>query len=72
VLHIPAGVAHRRLRSTDSFAVVGAYPDGQMWDMCYGKEGERPGTDRNIAQVAIPRNDPIFGDLGPLLRLWAS
>ena len=70
VVVIPAGVAHKRVQSTGSFAVVGAYPDGQMWDMCYGRDGERPGTDRNIAGVSVPRKDPVFGESGPLLRLW--
>jgi uncharacterized protein YjlB len=67
---VPAGVAHKRLSSSGNFAVVGAYPVGQMWDMCYGREGERPGTDRVIAAVPIPGNDPVHGKNGPLLDLW--
>jgi uncharacterized protein YjlB len=67
---IPAGVAHKRLQSSPDFGVVGAYPQGQMWDMCYGREGERPETDRNIAGVPDPERDPIFGAHGPLCEIW--
>ncbi len=70
VVIIPAGVAHKKINSTSDFAVVGAYPDGQTWDMNYGKEGERPHADDNIAQVALPKRDPVFGADGPLIKLW--
>jgi uncharacterized protein YjlB len=70
VVVIPAGVAHKKLKSSAGFGVVGAYPDGQMWDMNYGNDGERPGTDRNISRVANPENDPVYGKGGPLIELW--
>ncbi len=70
VVVIPAGVAHKRVASTAEFGVVGAYPDGQRPDMCYGSDGERPGTDENIRRVPAPRKDPVFGDEGPLLDVW--
>ena len=72
VVVIPAGVAHKRLRSSPDFAVVGAYPQGQHWDMCYGREGERPGTDHNISRVFTPETDPVYGGEGPLIQLWAG
>ena len=67
---IPAGVAHRCLESSSDFRIVGAYPKGQRWDMCYGKEVERPSADRNIAAVTNPREDPVQGRDGALPRLW--
>jgi uncharacterized protein YjlB len=70
VVVIPAGVAHKRLASSVDFAVVGAYPDGQRPDMCYGSSGERPRTEGNIRRVPSPRKDPVHGDAGPLLDLW--
>jgi uncharacterized protein YjlB len=70
VVIIPAGVAHRNLGASLDFAVVGAYPDGQRVDMNYGKAGERPGADKRIAKVALPRKDPVHGAAGPLLTLW--
>ena len=72
VVVIPAGVAHKRLSSSQDFMVVGAYPEGQMWDMCYGREGERPETDRNISAVPNPQTDPVYGSTGPLLELWLN
>ena len=67
---IPAGVAHRCLESSADFRVVGAYPQGQSWDMCYGKKGERAMADRNILVVPRPRKDPVQGEGGALGRLW--
>lgn len=70
VVIIPAGVAHKKLGASHDFAVVGAYPAGQQWDMCYGNAGERPAADENIARVPLPKADPIFGPEGPLMEHW--
>ena len=70
VVVIPAGVAHKNLGQTDGFRVVGAYPAGQRPDMCYGRQGERPGSDDRIARVPPPDADPVFGTDGPLVRAW--
>jgi uncharacterized protein YjlB len=70
VVIIPAGVAHKNLGQSPDFAVVGAYPDGQRWDMNYGRPGERPAADERIARVALPRMDPVYGADGPLMLLW--
>ena len=70
VLIIPAGVSHKNLDQSPDFRVVGAYPKGQMWDMNYGKPGERPEADENIKNVPLPETDPVFGKTGPLIRLW--
>jgi uncharacterized protein YjlB len=72
VILIPVGTGHKRLHASDDFAIVGAYPKGQDWDMCYGKPGERPRTDQNIARVPLPEADPIYGEDGPLLKHWKS
>jgi uncharacterized protein YjlB len=70
VLIIPAGVGHKNLGASPDFRVVGAYPRGQTWDICYGKPSERPRSDENIARVPVPTADPIFGRQGPLLAHW--
>jgi len=67
---IPAGVAHKCLESSSGFRIVGAYPRGQRWDMCYGEIGERPAADQNIAAVPDPQADPVQGQTGALPRLW--
>jgi uncharacterized protein YjlB len=70
VVVIPAGVAHKNLGASRDFGVVGAYPLGQHWDVCYGKPGERPRADDNIARVSLPHADPVYGTQGPLVEAW--
>lgn len=70
VIVIPAGVGHKNLGSSSDFHVVGAYPPQQNVDMNYGKAGERPRVDQNIAKLALPTTDPVFGKAGPLLEHW--
>lgn len=70
VLVLPAGVAHKNLGASSDFVVVGAYPDGQDWDLNRGRPGERPDADRNIEQVPLPSADPVYGPKGPLVVHW--
>ncbi|MDB5230413.1 MAG: hypothetical protein JWN76_1218 [Chitinophagaceae bacterium] len=70
VIVLPAGVAHCNKGCSEDFACIGAYPDGQDFDINYGKKEERPGTDINIQKLALPSHDPIFGIDGPLKRYW--
>lgn len=72
VIIIPAGVAHMKVNDADGFLCMGAYPDGQQYDMNYGKPGERPRSDENIRKVPMPQHDPVYGNDGPLIRNWAS
>src|ERR1700741_870035 len=51
VMIIPAGVAHKNLGKEKNVWCVGAYPEGKDFDMNYGEEGERPGTDQNISNI---------------------
>ncbi|MFW6309728.1 MAG: hypothetical protein ACOC1D_01385, partial [Prolixibacteraceae bacterium] len=61
---LPAGTSHKKLDSGDGFAVVGAYPDSQNYDMNYGKQGELEKARENIVNVSMPDNDPVFGKDG--------
>lgn len=70
VLIIPAGVSHRNINSSHDFVCVGAYPEGQTYDMNYGKEEERITAMENIRQVPLPLTDPVYGNEGGLLELW--
>jgi uncharacterized protein YjlB len=72
VVIIPAGVAHKCLKHSNDFTVVGAYPEGKDYDMNYGKEGERPKADENIAAVPLPKKDPVYGDAGMMKETWKS
>lgn len=72
VLVIPAGVAHKNLDEENAVGVVGAYPDGRDYHMNYGKPGERPKTDENIAAVPLPGSDPLGGAGGELTKRWTK
>lgn len=70
ILVIPAGVGHKRLESSNDFAVVGAYPEGRDWDLLKGEPGERPKADKNIANLPVPKSDPLLGRDGGLTKIW--
>jgi uncharacterized protein YjlB len=72
VVIIPAGVSHKNIGDNTDFVCIGAYPDGQEYDMNYGKEGERPGADENIRNLPLPATDPVYGMNGPLIKNWES
>ena len=72
VVIIPAGVVHKKMDDADGFSCMGAYPQGQQYDMNYGRKGERPKTDENIKEVPLPENDPLYGNDGPLVKNWLS
>lgn len=68
VIIVPAGVSHRLLedKDRDPFLMVGSYPNGNNWDMCYGKHGEESMIN-NIKNLPWFSKDPIYGDEGPVL-----
>ncbi|KAL1860292.1 hypothetical protein Daus18300_009347 [Diaporthe australafricana] len=70
VIVLPAGMAHRLLDDmspASRFEMVGSYPKGYDWDMCYGKEGEE-GKVGGIGKVPWFEKDPIYGEQGPVLE----
>jgi uncharacterized protein YjlB len=70
VVVIPAGVGHCRKSHDAGLVVVGAYPDGCDWDLRRATPADRAMALPNIARVALPNTDPVYGRTGPLLRLW--
>jgi len=67
VIVMPAGVAHRLLEDLEGgFEMVGCYPKGCSWDMCYGKKGEE-GKVKGIEKLPWFTRDPVYGDEGPCL-----
>lgn len=67
VVVVPAGVGHRLLEDLEGgFEMVGSYPTGKNWDMCYGKEGEEGKVD-GIKKLGWFERDPVYGDEGPVL-----
>jgi uncharacterized protein YjlB len=70
IIVIPAGVGHKNLKSSNDFAVVGAYPDAMDYDVLRGKPDERPKADNNIAKVPLPDIDPLLGKNEGLINIW--
>ncbi|KAK3670863.1 hypothetical protein LTR78_009307 [Recurvomyces mirabilis] len=69
VIVVPAGVAHRLLEDLEGgFEMVGCYPKGFNWDMCYGKKGEE-GKIEKIKDLGWFGRDPVYGSEGPALDL---
>ncbi|KAK6204179.1 transcription factor that binds to CRE motif [Pestalotiopsis sp. IQ-011] len=70
MLVVPAGVGHRLLREegSDGFEMVGSYPPGCNWDMCYGKRGEETKVE-SIGKLTWFTKDPAYGDQGPALEV---
>lgn len=68
---IPAGVGHCLIEGRD-FVAVGAYPEGQDWDLCQATEADRAKALENIPWVPLPKLDPVFGPAGPVLTLWTD
>ena len=48
--------------------MVGSYPKGKSWDMCYGKKGEEKKV-KEIEKLGWWKRDPVFGDQGPVLEV---
>lgn len=72
VVVIPAGVAHKNEGASPDLLVVGAYPGGKSPDMCRPGAQQRERALRNIAEVALPARDPVYGKTGPLVARWRA
>ncbi len=70
VLVLPAGTGHRRIVQSDDFLVIGAYPPGQVGDIV--REQATPAILQRITLLGFPPRDPVLGEDGPMLRLWAD
>ena len=70
VVVLPAGTGHQCFSASDDFLVVGAYPATGTYDECTPSEEAFERARKTAPKVPPPRNDPIYGKEGPLLRLW--
>lgn len=69
VVIVPAGVGHRLMQEIKKpFEMVGSYPKGKVWDMCYGSEADREQNTKTIESLKWFDRDPIYGDQGPTLK----
>jgi len=70
VLVLPAGTGHECLWASDDFLVVGAYPATGTYDVFRTSPAEHAKALTTVPKVPPPRRDPIYGQDGPLCRLW--
>lgn len=68
VVVLPAGTGHERVRASDDFRVVGAYPEDQH-DFETRRAGrDEPAPPDRVDRVPRPDADPVLG--GRLADLW--
>ena len=70
VIIMPAGTGHKRLSAADDLLVVGAYPRSGKYDECRPRRRDHDRAVVSIANVPLPRKDPVYGRDGPLVHLW--
>lgn len=61
-LLLPAGTGHRSVKASEDFFVVGAYPEGQDWDIC--REAPSAETRQRMREVPVPIVDRVSGEVG--------
>ncbi|MEZ0495503.1 cupin [Sphingomonas sp. IW22] len=59
VVMLPAGTGHKRVSASADFAIVGAYPAGQDWDIVTDPADDA--IRARIAAVPVPECDPVTG-----------
>ncbi len=67
---LPAGTGHCRLEASPDFLVIGAYPEGQTWDIC--RTAATESTLDRMQKLPIPSSDPVQGVGGSLCLHWRA
>jgi uncharacterized protein YjlB len=67
---LPTGTGHCRIEASGDFLVVGAYPEGEHWDICRSAPDEA--AVERMRRVRFPASDPVHGPGGPLMRHWTA
>lgn len=61
-LMLPTGTGHRAVSASEDFRVVGAYPQGQNWDICRGAPNDAARA--RMEALPDPKRDPVTGAAG--------
>ncbi|HVL01207.1 MAG TPA: cupin domain-containing protein [Dongiaceae bacterium] len=73
VVVLPAGTVHKRISASENLVVIGGYPPGQEdYEVCRTLADAKSTEDvaQRIAQTAVPKTDPLYGEAGPLPSIW--
>lgn len=70
VVVLPAGTAHKKLTASPDFRIAGAYPGGMDYNTRRADPDDFAAALPEIREVPLPERDPVYGEAGPLLRLW--
>lgn len=70
VIIIPAGVGHYSLDNSIDYLFIGGYPNGADWDIKVSLKENEATMIEAIANIPIPKMDPIFGENGPIVDYW--
>lgn len=70
LLVLPAGTGHRRIKDSPDFRVVGAYPQGQEDFDEYTDSALCANYRQRLRAIQGPQCDPLYGENGPLTKLW--
>ncbi|KAF3010372.1 hypothetical protein E8E14_010003 [Neopestalotiopsis sp. 37M] len=71
VVVLPAGTAHSSMTSSPDYRYIGVYPyNCPKWSNETGKSPPEVFLD-TISEVKCPVTDPVYGEQGPLMRLWS-
>jgi uncharacterized protein YjlB len=68
-LMLPVGTGHCRVRASEDFLAVGAYPEGQDWDIC--REAPSQEAAKRIRSLDLPPLDPVLGAIGAIWGVGA-
>lgn len=62
IILLPAGVAHKRIESSEDYEIAGSYPSGQSPDLRKGSHEEWEEVLNNISKVKLWKKNPVTGD----------
>ncbi|WP_029604764.1 cupin [Kozakia baliensis] len=65
---LPAGTGHKNLGSDAEFAVIGAYPPGQSFDIV--RQAPNLAQRQRLERLPFPATDPVQGANGPTTKEW--
>ena len=76
VLLLPAGTAHKRIKASKDFKIVGAYPNGIEYNTYkpedVSSDDEYKRIKQEIKKVSVPALDPVQSKGGAVKKYWKT